>query len=56
MSRVATSYHATTQILQNQLRGYNECLDESQYGVRGYVCNQPSWSDGYQGWNFMDVS
>ncbi|MFH9970232.1 RICIN domain-containing protein [Streptomyces mirabilis] len=56
MARVATSYGATTQILQNQLPRYNECLDESQYGVRGYVCNKPSWSDGYQGWNFMDVS
>jgi hypothetical protein len=31
------------------------CLDDSaQYGVRGYVCNEPSYNSGYQAWKDLE--
>ncbi|MEY9969271.1 hypothetical protein ABIA33_007359 [Streptacidiphilus sp. MAP12-16] len=33
-----------------------QCLDDSQYGVRGYPCNGPSQDAGYQGWTVIDVT
>ena len=39
------------------LNGYpnspNQCLDNSQFGVRGYACNGPSQDAGYQGWSLF---
>lgn len=45
-----TSAGATIQVLRNGINAPWNCLDESEYGVRGYPCNDPSKNSGYQSW------
>ncbi|MFD7340321.1 hypothetical protein ACFV98_30720 [Streptomyces violascens] len=45
-----TGYGVNIQVVRNGINAPWNRLDDSEYGARGYPCNDPSKNSGYQSW------